>query len=225
MYQDPYRVQQLSSVNVHSTRNQAPPDTIPGVPGVNRAVGCYGFDQMGSTQQVSLPPLGGGYGLHQHWGLIDNHFSINGIGPSNAQFKEKALMWAHGVYIELLAHLQQVRKGHQSHRHSTSHSSIQLGFYPKSPRQSFPTYATRSIATGRRASHPLGIHADNVVSWSIPMAKENAHRALDLLTNLCQESQWCWIEGMLLGGCVAYALEDYQKALCWYSKILDVEPR
>lgn len=47
-----------------------------------------------------------------------------------------------------------------------------------------------------------------------------AMAALDMLTNLCQESSWEWIDGMLLGGCLAYGLGDYNKATRWYSRIL-----
>jgi predicted O-linked N-acetylglucosamine transferase (SPINDLY family) len=53
----------------------------------------------------------------------------------------------------------------------------------------------------------------------------NALAALDLLTVFCQESNWTWIEGLLLGGSLAYALADYSKAYEWYSKILKVDPR
>ncbi|KAJ6123030.1 hypothetical protein N7512_005495 [Penicillium capsulatum] len=48
----------------------------------------------------------------------------------------------------------------------------------------------------------------------------NAASALDMLSHLVSESHWEWIDGMLLGGCLAYGLGDYQKALRWYSRIL-----
>ncbi len=64
-----------------------------------------------------------------------------------------------------------------------------------------------------QASHP---HA------SSPMNK--AKEALEMLTTLCDQSGWCWIDGMLLGGCLAYGLEDYHKALDWYSKIIALDP-
>ncbi|PVH86786.1 glycosyltransferase family 41 protein [Cadophora sp. DSE1049] len=56
-----------------------------------------------------------------------------------------------------------------------------------------------------------------------PLSK--AKEALDMLTTLCDESGWCWIDGMLLGGCLAYGLEEYHKALDWYSKIIALDPR
>lgn len=48
----------------------------------------------------------------------------------------------------------------------------------------------------------------------------NALSALEMLSHLCIESGWEWIDGMLLGGCLAYGLGDYHKAMRWYSRIL-----
>ncbi|KAI9864970.1 MAG: hypothetical protein M1824_004068 [Vezdaea acicularis] len=51
-----------------------------------------------------------------------------------------------------------------------------------------------------------------------------AQSALEILTTLCERSKWHWIDGMLLGGCLAYGLADYTRALQWYSKILELDP-
>lgn len=48
----------------------------------------------------------------------------------------------------------------------------------------------------------------------------NAASALEMLSHLCMESNWEWIDGMLLGGCLAYGLGDYHKAMRWYSRII-----
>lgn len=48
----------------------------------------------------------------------------------------------------------------------------------------------------------------------------NAASALEMLSHLCMESGWEWIDGMLLGGCLAYGLGDYHKAMRWYSRII-----
>jgi hypothetical protein len=55
--------------------------------------------------------------------------------------------------------------------------------------------------------------------------KDTANSALEILGNLCQESGWRWIDGMLLGGCLAYGLGEYEKALDWYSKIVALDSR
>jgi predicted O-linked N-acetylglucosamine transferase (SPINDLY family) len=54
---------------------------------------------------------------------------------------------------------------------------------------------------------------------------QNAVAALELLTTLCQDSSWQWVDGLLLGGSLAYALADYQKAYDWYTKILNIDSR
>lgn len=48
----------------------------------------------------------------------------------------------------------------------------------------------------------------------------SAVSALEMLSHLCMESHWEWIDGMLLGGCLAYGLGDYHKAMRWYSRII-----
>lgn len=52
-----------------------------------------------------------------------------------------------------------------------------------------------------------------------------ATAALGILDRLCQESGWKWIDGMLLGGCLAYGLSDYDKALNWFLRILSHDPK
>ncbi|KAI4217116.1 MAG: hypothetical protein LQ351_000425 [Letrouitia transgressa] len=48
--------------------------------------------------------------------------------------------------------------------------------------------------------------------------------AMEMLSRFCQESNWEWTDGLLLGGCLAYGLGDYNKALKWYSKVLSYDP-
>ncbi|KAF2870816.1 glycosyl transferase family 41-domain-containing protein [Massariosphaeria phaeospora] len=50
-----------------------------------------------------------------------------------------------------------------------------------------------------------------------------AASALDAMFKHCEESKWTWIDGILLGGCLAYALGDYQKAQDWYRHILSLD--
>jgi hypothetical protein len=53
----------------------------------------------------------------------------------------------------------------------------------------------------------------------------NATAALDSIAKICQDADWKWVDGLLLGGCLAYALGDYQKAAEWYTKILNMDSR
>ena len=48
--------------------------------------------------------------------------------------------------------------------------------------------------------------------------------AMEILSRLCQESGLEWTDGMLLTGCLAYGLGDYNKAMKWYLKVLQRDP-
>ena len=74
------------------------------------------------------------------------------------------------------------------------------------------------------AISPIYIHNVDTSSSESP-ATTNAVAALEMVTKLCSESCWYWVDGMLLAGCLAYGLGDYQKALRWYGKILDVDAK
>jgi len=52
-----------------------------------------------------------------------------------------------------------------------------------------------------------------------------AINALAAVSVLCQETDWQWIDGMHLGGCLAYGLGNYSKAQRWYTKVLELDPR
>ena len=47
--------------------------------------------------------------------------------------------------------------------------------------------------------------------------------AMEMLSRLCRESGLEWIDGMLLTGCLAYGLGDYNKAMKWYLKVLQLD--
>jgi hypothetical protein len=156
----------------------------------------------------------------------------------NAQFKEKALTWAHSVYIDLLSYLQHTKRGAQNSRrlHVLGRSYSYTGIYPKPPRQSSFSSPLRNLAsnytsvekelsanTARRSSLPQVDHSNQKRITPGLTCIEDAKRALEMLTNLCQESDWRWIDGLLLGGCLAYALEDFDKALDWYTKIVAID--
>ncbi|KAJ9307341.1 hypothetical protein DTO271D3_1504 [Paecilomyces variotii] len=204
----------------------------------------------------------------------------------NAEFKEKVLTWAHGVYVDLLATLHQARRnsaskaGIDGYAHRLSRPSI----YPKPPRQPgldfsaqpsagelsrHNSYPSSQFDLHGRSQHGLGSrHMDGLHSahgfddrqTSRPLLSQMHHRnsdshgisgyhpfrrlsgaavspfatgfrnenstvssavsALEMLSHLCMESGWEWVDGMLLGGCLAYGLGDYQKAMRWYSRII-----
>lgn len=217
-----------------------------------------------------------------------NRQPVHGFQPpgpataANAEFKEKVLSWAHGVYVDLLATIHQARRNSMSNGTADSHPRMMKPtIYPKPPRQpgldftqahppdltrhnsypssqydvqrqnigamgtqrsNDPTHAAPLRAHPRRPSlsqfaqnrsdtHMIGVRDTGIPSISpftrargslfnegSPMS--NAATALDMLSHLCGESNWEWIDGMLLGGCLAYGLGDYNKATRWYSRII-----
>lgn len=225
--------------------------------------------------------------------IIQNHRQTSfSHRNQNAQFKERILGWAHGIYVDLLTSIyktkreaQQARKKHGIHR-SYSHTSI----YPRPPRQTAflmrrpsdpayysdgickqtlnghrysPTmlqetdirrrrsnsivsimedkrsYASRMSPSVRAVegsyfvpSHQHGGHGQSPLSLYLNTTsprpgtlQDTAGSALEMLETLCHESSWRWVDGMLLGGCLAYGLGDYERALEWYSKIIAIDPR
>lgn len=194
-----------------------------------------------------------------------------------AEFKEKVLSWAHGVYVDLLASLHHARKNSISNSSADGKSQRNLkpSIFPKPPRQpgldfsahinvprhnSYPSsrfdlspHGSSRQANNRQLERSMpglmfnqrshtnpqlgdGFHAmrkssgaslsqltGSVPSESTTMA--SAASALEMLSHLCNESNWEWIDGMLLGGCLAYGLGDYQKATRWYSRIIARDAR
>lgn len=54
---------------------------------------------------------------------------------------------------------------------------------------------------------------------------ENAKASLEILQNLCEQTGWKWVDGMLLGGCLHYGLERYEEALDWFKRIIDLDAK
>lgn len=97
-----------------------------------------------------------------------------------------------------------------SHGHNRRPSLNQFGQHSR-------VSDTRMHDVGRFNGAPSRFSASPFNEGS-PVA--NAKSALEMLSHLCHESHWEWIDGMLLGGCLAYGLGDYHKAMRWYSRII-----
>lgn len=80
-------------------------------------------------------------------------------------------------------------------------------------------YHSKSDTSGRfSGASPASRFSGSLLNEGSPVA--NAVSALEMLSHLCMESRWEWIDGMLLGGCLAYGLGDYLKAMRWYNRII-----
>ena len=84
-----------------------------------------------------------------------------------------------------------------------------------------PSQDIQAVSASRAPAYPG--YERNVNGLGGPV--ESAKKSLEMLTALCEQSTWQWIEGMLLGGCLHYGLENYEKALDWFSRITSLEPR
>lgn len=84
---------------------------------------------------------------------------------------------------------------------------------------SFPSQ--RLDASGRAySSYPAvtGSMYGNAMIQTNP--RENAKASLEVLKHLCEQTEWKWIDGMLMGGCLHYSLEHYEDGLEWFKRIL-----
>lgn len=52
---------------------------------------------------------------------------------------------------------------------------------------------------------------------------ENAKSSLEILSSLCEQTDWKWVDGMLMGGCLHYSLERYEEALEWFKRIVGLD--
>jgi hypothetical protein len=84
-----------------------------------------------------------------------------------------------------------------------------------------PVPGMEPARTLRRMSGSVASAHQNVRQGLPP--NMTAASALESITKHCEESKWSWIDGILLGGCLAYALGDYQKAQEWYKHILTLD--
>ncbi|KAF1964344.1 hypothetical protein BU23DRAFT_492923 [Bimuria novae-zelandiae CBS 107.79] len=101
-------------------------------------------------------------------------------------------------------------------------------WHPSQPQPFANSHSIYPHISGMEPLHPLrrmsgsiaGVHQSS--RNEIPPSM-TAASALDAITRHCEESKWNWIDGILLGGCLAYALGDYQKAHNWYKHILTLD--
>ncbi|KAJ6037362.1 hypothetical protein N7540_001641 [Penicillium herquei] len=128
----------------------------------------------------------------------------------------------HNSYPSSQYDLQRQKLGLLSARMTDSHSNpLQGQVHNRRPSlNQFPQQHRSSESRMRDAARLSGAphRPASLLNEGSPVA--NGISALEMLSHLCHESHWEWIDGMLLGGCLAYGLGDYHKALRWYSRII-----
>ncbi|KAI1028892.1 hypothetical protein LB503_002364 [Fusarium chuoi] len=170
-------------------------------------------------------------GMHTQSYLRPPHMS------SQQGFREKVLLQAHRVYVDLLAYAQTIRKPQGSKGAAGHNTSPRLLVYPKPPKPSLriseaafgqdPTSFNNSSENDsyqdfQSRGHvvpyfqgPYNSYSSTGNSTLFVAAKS----ILDMLSSLCEQSTWSWIDGIMLGGCLHYGLDQYQEALEWFSRI------
>ncbi|KAH7141155.1 glycosyl transferase family 41-domain-containing protein [Dactylonectria estremocensis] len=153
-------------------------------------------------------------------------------------FREKVLSQAHKSYMDLLAHLQTARRSQSGKTNTGLGTATKLLVYPKPPRPSLKILESVESSTPTRFSerdhgrnYHLGnyttIHPPGTFSHSLSGGRMSvfamANSSLEMLNSLCEQSGWNWIEGILLGGCLHYGMEQYEEALEWFSRITTLD--
>lgn len=160
-------------------------------------------------------------------------------GPQHG-FREKVLFQAHRSYMDLINYLQTSKRSHNAKSSSGIGASAKLSVYPKPPRPSLKTIdaGERGMLAGfpesghiptyhlgsHTASHSLGSFNNSFSGAKISIFAM-AKSSLDMLNSLCEQSGWNWVDGMLLGGCLHYGMEQYEEALEWFSRIITLDSR
>ncbi|OIW29624.1 glycosyltransferase family 41 protein [Coniochaeta ligniaria NRRL 30616] len=209
-----------------------------------------GFARYGHSQTIVHSAHRGLESLSLGSGVAD--LGHNGMVQASSQphFKERALAQAHKTYADLLTYISQSKKV-QIKSGSGPQSATKMVVYPRPPKQpvstleqakprlshsatapvtSYAQYLAQKQANAVLVPRPLlhrshyssGSHVPHLQSFSSPLL--DARTSLDMLTGLCENSDWKWIDGMLLGGCLHYGLERYEDALEWFRRIITLDP-
>lgn len=78
------------------------------------------------------------------------------------------------------------------------------------------------------SSHPpilMPSACPSVIEASPSDPVSSAKRSLEMLTNMCEQSGWKWVDAMLLGGCLLYGLDRYEEALGWFTRITELDAK
>ena len=122
-----------------------------------------------------------------------------------------------------------------SSKHLTNYPSTLVHPFIRSPREcswnenNYPELHGGSVkpnsASDQMTWKPQAAQCEMRDPWSDDFVlRASADKALDLLANISQDSS-NRIEALLLGGCLAYVLGDFQQALRWYTRILDLDAK
>jgi predicted O-linked N-acetylglucosamine transferase (SPINDLY family) len=106
------------------------------------------------------------------------------------------------------------------------HSRDMWQYFPDQPRVQPQVHSQNDLV---RASRPMPIASSTF--WTAgsltPQDEKPPARALAAFHQIelcCQADGWQWIDGLQLGGCLAYGLNDFSKAQIWFKRVLERNP-
>lgn len=166
-------------------------------------------------------------------------------------FKEMSLAQGHSRYTALLGYVQSSGAFGMRDVQPRSRSFRHLVF-PKPPKAKRVSYNSRSREASSISSHPPGdLHPEELFAnpaaqlhqsnyeFSKPQTllgnpytasndsyltfTQDIQNSIEILTVLCNQSTWMWTDGMLLLGCLLHAVENFEEAMVWFSRVLDVD--
>lgn len=161
-----------------------------------------------------------------------------------AQFKERILAQAHKAYADLLLYISYTKQSLPGKTMSGLRTLSKMVVFPKPPKQlglslSPPRHpAAMHARPGSFAGAESAFGASSQAKYAyagrtyragggnpaeFPSPVSSARHSLEVLTNLCEQSGWKWVDGMLLGGCLHYGLEHYEEALDWFKRITNLD--
>ncbi|KAK3359791.1 glycosyl transferase family 41-domain-containing protein [Lasiosphaeria hispida] len=209
-----------------------------------------GFARYGHNHSAHQAPLHRLQALSLNSGPASMNKGASGGAPSPARFKERALQHAHKAYNDLLVYLGHSKKSQHGRSASGSRPSNKMVVYPKPPKTLAtisspvktrpPTYAEATTSYSQhlaqkeansRAAEVIGNSSLQINPYNKPNRGYheigspllNAKASLEMLSTLCEQSGWKWVDGMLLGGCLHYGLEHYEQALEWFKRIVNLD--
>ncbi|RFU78668.1 udp-n-acetylglucosamine--peptide n-acetylglucosaminyltransferase sec [Trichoderma arundinaceum] len=83
------------------------------------------------------------------------------------------------------------------------------------------TMQIRASPTSYNASSTPNALGPVAMAKALPVL--NARNSLDILKSLCEQSNWKWIDGILLGGCLLYGLSRFEDAVEWFSRVITLD--
>ncbi|KAF2723378.1 glycosyltransferase family 41 protein [Polychaeton citri CBS 116435] len=172
---------------------------------------------------------------------------VSEYGPMspNGRQRDRTFSWALQRYRELLVYIHHSRRQQQQQMrdaHGHHHVNHKPSFYPRPPKpsshgSSIQIEKHRKLRTqpndqqqhgsnrslrrfsGSQIAPAMAAHLQDQSPPALAAA------ALSKLTRLCRDVEWQWTDGMHLGGCLSYGLGNYQEALKWYRKVLEMDPK